>query len=61
MFDLSFFRGDEILAAGSFATVSGLPGLPTDARLAIAGNLQLAESISHGGPKQFALGKKILI
>lgn len=55
MWDLSFTRGDQVLAAGSFATLSGVPGLPKGSCLAIAGNLNLAESIARGGPRQYSL------
>jgi len=52
MVDVVLSRGEEILASGSFAAVSGLQGLPEGASLAIAGNLELSKRAARGGPKR---------
>lgn len=55
MWDMSVVRGEDVLAAGSFATVSGLPGLPPHSALAVAGGLELSVEAARGGPRQYDL------
>jgi hypothetical protein len=55
MLDIALVVGHQVLASGSIATVSGFPGLPENARLAVAGNLQLDETVARGGPRSYNL------
>jgi uncharacterized membrane protein len=40
--------GADVLAAGSFAALSGLKGMPKNASLVIAGSLNLVDSVARG-------------
>ena len=48
MFDVTVRVGADVLAAGSFAALSGLKGMPKNASLVIAGSLNLVDSVARG-------------